>query len=49
MAHSMHKEIRDRQDAEVFQTILGPSCVTQRICNEGKESCGKIYILKKDI
>ena len=47
MANSMHKEIRQREDAEIFQTILGPSCITQRICNEGKESCGKIHLLKK--
>lgn len=48
MANSMHKEVRQRKDAEIYQTILGPSCITQRVCNEGKESCGKIRLLRKE-
>lgn len=47
MASSLHDEIRKLPTAQVFETILGPTCVTQGICNEGKECCGKVYALSK--
>lgn len=47
MANQLHDGIRTLDDAEVFETILGPTCVTQGICNEGKECCGKVYALQK--
>lgn len=48
MANAMHQEIRKLPGTEAFETILGPTCVTQGVCNEGKECCGKIYTLKKN-
>lgn len=47
MANGLHDEIRTLEDAEVFESVLGPSCVTQGICNEGKECCGKVFALRK--
>lgn len=49
MANAMHQEIKNLPGTEVFETILGPTCVTQGICNEGKECCGKIYALKNNL
>lgn len=46
MAHSMHQAIKNIDYATSFEKILGPTCMTQEICNEGKECCGKIYVLK---
>ena len=43
----MHKEIDKLPDAEAFSSVLGPTCDTQGICNEGKESCGKVKRLEK--
>lgn len=47
MANGIHNEINKLKDAKYFSSILGSSCVTQGICNEGKECCGKIYTLEK--
>lgn len=47
MANGLHDEIRTLDDAQVFETVLGPTCVTQGVCNEGKECCGKVYALQK--
>lgn len=47
MAHEMHKEIGKIPGASTFEKILGPTCTTQGICNEGNECCGKIYTLKR--
>lgn len=47
MANAMHEEIKKVPGIEVFETILGPTCATQGICNEGKECCGKVYIYQK--
>ena len=46
MAYGMHKEIKALDDAKIFEQILGSTCITQGICNEGKECCGKVYTLK---
>lgn len=49
IAYGIHDEIRKLEGADNFSNILGPTCVTRRICNEGKESCGKVLqLLKKD-
>jgi len=49
IAYGMHKEIDDLDHAKLFSSKLGATCVTKRICNEGKESCGKIKtLLEKD-
>lgn len=48
MAHEIHKQINHLEDAKYFSSILGPTCITRGICNEGKECCGKIYTLKKN-
>lgn len=48
IAHDMHEEIKNKEDAKVFSTFLGATCMTQGICNEGKESCGKLKILEKN-
>lgn len=47
MATAMHNEVKKIPGTEAFETILGATCVTQGICNEGKECCGKIYTLQK--
>lgn len=47
MANGLHEEIKKLSGAECYEKILGPTCVTQGFCNEGKECCGKIYTLKK--
>lgn len=48
MANGFHKEIATLKDAEAFNKILGPSCETQRICKEKKESCGKLLALQRN-
>ncbi len=48
IVNEMHKEIEKLPSSKAFCSILGPSCVTQGICKEGKESCGKILTLKKN-
>lgn len=48
MAVGMHKEITDKvEDAKYFERVLGPTCVTQGFCKEGKECCGRILALQK--
>ncbi len=47
IANSIHHQIEKIQGAQNFAHILGPTCETKGICNEGKESCGKIYTLKQ--
>lgn len=43
------KDVRDiisnLEDCKYYSQILGPTCETQGICNEGKECCGKVYTL----
>lgn len=48
MSHDMHKEVKSLPDAQIFEQILGPTCTTQGICNEGRECCGKVYTLKNN-
>lgn len=48
IAYGMHREVEKLKGAESFSKVLGSTCVTKGICNEGKECCGKIYALKKD-
>lgn len=47
MASAMHEEVKKVPGTEIFETVLGPTCVTQGVCNEGKECCGKVYALQK--
>lgn len=49
MARGMHAEINTLDNATIFSSLLGSTCMTQGICNEGKECCGKVYALKKNI
>lgn len=42
IANGMHGEIDKLGHADIFSSVLGPTCKTKKICNEGKESCGKI-------
>lgn len=46
MAIGMHKEIDKLPDAQIFSSILGPTCTTQGFCKEGKRSCGRILALQ---
>lgn len=46
MAINLHKELKG-EDVKLFSSNLGPTCETQGICNEGKESCGRIKTLKR--
>lgn len=48
MANGIHKAIKELDGTKTFETILGPTCITQGICNEGKECCGKVYSLKNN-
>lgn len=47
MARGIHDEIRKIDGAEAYDKVLGPTCMTQGFCGEGKECCGKIYVLQK--
>lgn len=47
VANGMHKELDELDSTSSFTKILGPSCETQGICNEGKECCGKVLALNK--
>ena len=48
MAVGMHKEITENvPDAIYYDKVVGPTCVTQGFCKEGKESCGRILALQK--
>jgi len=46
MALDMKELVGNIEGAENYASTLGPTCVTQGICNEGKECCGKVYTLK---
>ena len=43
--NEIRKQIKDK--CPIYGTILGPDCEVRKICNEGKESCGKIKVLVK--
>ncbi len=47
IANDIHEEIEKLPNSTAFCKVLGPACVTKRICPEGKESCGKILTLNK--
>ncbi len=42
MAHNIHAIVKNIPGTEAYASILGPTCETKHICNEGKRSCGKI-------
>lgn len=46
IANEMRNLVRD--NTIYYGKILGPTCEVKGICNEGKESCGKIKKLVKD-
>ena len=43
--NEIRKQVKDK--CPIYGTILGPDCEVRKICNEGKESCGKINVLVK--
>ena len=47
MAYAMHDEIKKQPNSISFSKILGSTCMTQDLCKEGKECCGKILKLRK--
>lgn len=47
IAKQMHKEIDKLDTAYNYSSILGSSCMTQGVCNEKSECCGKVYTLIK--
>ncbi len=47
MAYGIHNEISKLESAQNFSNILGATCITKGICNEGKESCGRLEAIKK--
>lgn len=48
IANQMHNEVDQNVDSKLFEKLLGPSCVTENVCREGKESCKRILSLKRD-
>ncbi len=46
MARAMKGLVAKEKGAENYAATLGATCVTQGICNEGRECCGKVYALK---
>lgn len=49
MANEIHKSIKENiPSASIFETVLGPSCVTTGQCHEGRECCGRVYSLTKN-
>ncbi len=46
IACDMKKLVSKENGAENYASILGATCLTQGICNEGKECCGRVYTLK---
>lgn len=46
-ASGLHEEVSKLDDAKIFNTILGPSCVTLGVCKEGKETCGRLKTLER--
>lgn len=47
MANGMYQEVSKQKDAQIFKSVLGPTCITQEFCKEGKESCGRILEISK--
>ncbi len=41
--NKMHNLIREK--SSFYANNLGPDCVTQHICKEGKESCGRLNVI----
>ena len=48
MAWGMHKELARISGAEIFSSVLGPTCITQGYCKEGSESCGRILRINQN-
>lgn len=48
MAVGMHEEVDKIPGAEIFSSLIGPTCKTQFFCNEGKESCGLVEHYKAE-
>ncbi len=51
MARGMHQEVTQNAKAlgaEIFTSLIGPTCMTQKICKEGKESCGLVKKYEKE-
>lgn len=46
MARAMKGLVESVKGAENYASTLGATCLTQGICNEGRECCGKVYTLK---
>ena len=46
IARGIHDEIKKIEGAEIFSSVLGPTCETTGMCYEGRECCGKVYTLK---
>lgn len=46
MAYGFHDALIG-DDTKIFSSLLGPTCMTAGICNEGAESCGRVKTLKK--
>lgn len=46
IARAMKGLVGSVKGAENYASTLGATCVTQGICNEGRECCGKVYTLK---
>lgn len=50
VVRGMHNELKNINEAKIYETLLGPSCETDYYCKEGKECCGKIdTILKRKL
>lgn len=48
IAYRIHSEVRKLPRAQLFAKYLGPTCLTQGVCHEGKDACdAKDKILKK--
>lgn len=45
IANEMRKQVREV--SKYYGNVLGPDCEVFKICNEGKESCGKIDLIKR--
>lgn len=47
ISRSIREAVSTLPDAQNFVKVLGPTCMTQGYCGEGKESCGRPLTLKK--
>lgn len=45
MSREILHAIKNLPGAEIFSSMLGATCITQGICNEGRECCGRVYKL----